>query len=80
MPVYLWEGTTRKNEEKKGELEAPDESAVRVMLRRQGVRPINIKKKPKDLLEDIPFFQEKVKEKDVVIFARQFATSYHSMP
>lgn len=74
MPVYLWEGTTRKNEEKKGELEAPDESAVRVMLRRQGVRPTNIKKKPKDLLEDIPFFQEKVKEKDVVVFARQFAT------
>ncbi len=74
MPVYLWEGTTRKNEERKGELEAPDESAVRVILRRQGVRPTNIKKKPKDLLEDIPFFQEKVKEKDVVIFARQFAT------
>jgi type IV pilus assembly protein PilC len=74
MPVYLWEGTTRKNEERKGELEAPDESAVRVMLRRQGVRPTNIKKKPKDLLENIAFFQEKVKEKDVVIFARQFAT------
>jgi type IV pilus assembly protein PilC len=74
MPVYLWEGTTRKNEERKGELEAPDESAVRVILRRQGVRLTNIKKKPKDLLEDIPFFQEKVKEKDVVIFARQFAT------
>jgi type IV pilus assembly protein PilC len=74
MPVYLWEGTTRKNEERKGELEAPDESAVRVILRRQGVRPTNIKKKPKDLLEDIPFFQEKIKEKDVVVFARQFAT------
>lgn len=74
MPVYLWEGTTRKNEERKGELEAPDESAVRVILRRQGVRLTNIKKKPKDLLENIPFFQEKVKEKDVVIFARQFAT------
>ena len=74
MPVYLWEGTTRKNEERKGELEAPDESSVRVILRRQGVRPTNIKKKPKDLLENIPFFQEKVKEKDVVVFARQFAT------
>jgi type IV pilus assembly protein PilC len=74
MPVYLWEGTTRKHEEKKGELEAPDESAARVILRRQGVRLTKIKKKPKDLLEDIPFFQEKVKEKDVVIFARQFAT------
>jgi len=32
------------------------------------------KKKPKDLLENIPFFKQKVKEKDVVIFSRQFAT------
>jgi type IV pilus assembly protein PilC len=74
MPVYLWEGITRKNEERKGELDVPDESAVRVMLRRQGVRATKIKKKPKDLLENISFFQEKVKEKDVVVFARQFAT------
>jgi type IV pilus assembly protein PilC len=74
MPVYLWEGTTRKNEERKGEMEAPDESVVRIQLRRQGIRTTNIKKKPKDLFEDIPFLQEKVKEKDIVVFARQFAT------
>jgi len=74
MPVYLWEGTTRKGEIRKGELEAPDESAVRIQLRRQRIKPESIKKKPKDLFENIPFLKEKVKEKDVVIFARLFAT------
>jgi len=74
MPEYLWEGLTRKKETKKGEMEAPDEGAVRTQLRRQGIKPVSIKKKPKDLLENIPLFQQKVKEKDVVIFSRQFAT------
>ncbi len=74
MPEYIWVGLTKRKEEKTGEIEAPDEAAVRIQLRRQGIRPSSIKKKPKDLLENIPFFQEKVKEKDVVIFARQFAT------
>ena len=74
MPVYLWKGTTKKGEIKKGEMEAPDESAVRIQLRRQRIRPGSIKKKPKDLLENIPFLQQKVKEKDIVVFSRQFAT------
>ncbi|MBN2284066.1 MAG: type II secretion system F family protein [Deltaproteobacteria bacterium] len=74
MPIYLWEGVTRKNEERKGEIEADDESAVRIHLRRQGIKTTTIRKKPQDLLEKIPFFQQKVKEKDVVVFARQFAT------
>ncbi|MBW2630741.1 MAG: type II secretion system F family protein [Deltaproteobacteria bacterium] len=74
MPVYLWEGTTKKGEIKKGEMEAPDESAVRIQLRRQRIRPGSIKKKPKDLFENIPFLRQRVREKDIVVFARQFAT------
>jgi len=74
MPVYIWEGTTRKGEKKKGEIEAADESSARIQLRRQRIKPESIKKKPKDLFENIPFLQQKVKEHDVVVFARQFAT------
>jgi len=74
MPVYLWEAVTRRGETKKGELEASDDGAVRVQLRRQGFKNITIKKKPKDLLENVQFLKPKVQEKDVVIFARQFAT------
>ena len=74
MPVYLWEGVNRKNEQKKGELEAADDSTVRIMLRRQGIKITSVKKKPEDLMEKFPLFKQKVKEKEVVIFSRQFAT------
>lgn len=74
MPIFLWDAETRRGERKKGESEAADEAAVRGQLRRQGFRSISVKKKPKDLLENIPLFKKKVSEKDVVVFARIFAT------
>jgi len=74
MPVYLWEGVTRKNELKKGEIEAAGELAVRTFLRRQGFKSLEIKKKPKDLTEYLPFLAGKVKEKNVVVFCRVFST------
>ena len=74
MAIYLWEGRTVKGELKKGEIDAADDSTARAQLRRRGLKNIEVKKKPKDLLEYIPFLQGKVKEKEVIIFARQFAT------
>jgi len=74
MPVYLWEGTTKKDEKKKGEMEALDEVAVRGLLRRQGYKLIEIKKKPKDLMEYLPFLQGGVNEKSIVVFCRIFST------
>jgi type IV pilus assembly protein PilC len=74
MPVFIWTGETRKGEIKKGELETTDEAALRGQLRRQGYKSITVKKKPKDLLEYLPFLQQGVSEKDVVVFARIFAT------
>jgi type IV pilus assembly protein PilC len=74
MPIFLWEAQTKRGEAKKGELDVTDEAAVRGQLRRQGYKSINVKKKPKDLLEYLPFLKQKVSEKDVVVFARIFAT------
>lgn len=74
MPIFLWQAETKKGESKKGEIDAADEAAVRGQLRRQGYKSITVKKKPKDLFENIAFFQPKVTEKDVVVFARIFAT------
>ena len=45
MPIFIWEGTTKKNEVKKGEMEAADEITVRGLLRRQGFKSIEVKKK-----------------------------------
>jgi type IV pilus assembly protein PilC len=74
MPIFLWEGVTKKNEVKKGEIEAADEVAVRGLLRRQGFKSIEVKKKPKDIMEYLPFLKGKIKEKNVVVFCRIFST------
>ncbi len=74
MAVFVWEGTTTSGEKRKGEIEAQDERAVRLLLRRQRITPSKIKTKPKDLFENISFLQPKVKTKDIVIFTRQLST------
>ena len=74
MPVFLWEATTKKDEVKKGEMDAADELTVRTLLRRQGFKSIEVRKKPKDLAEYVPFLAGRVKEKDVVVFCRIFST------
>jgi len=74
MPVYQWVGKNRKDEVQKGEIEAVSEEAVKAQLIRQRIMPTRIKKKPKDLFENVTFLQPKVKERDVILFARQFST------
>ncbi len=75
MPVYTWVGRTRDGAQKKGVLEAGSEAGVTAQLRAQGVLPVKIKQKPKDLSEIFPFLQQtSVKTKELVIFTRQFAT------
>jgi len=74
MAIFIWSAETRKGESRKGELEAADEATVKAQLRRQGYKSISVKTKPKDLLENIAFFKEKITEKNVVVFCRIFAT------
>ncbi len=74
MPVYVWKGIDSGGKKQRGELEAKDETAAQAILRRQRIRVVSIKKKWKDPLEDIAFFQPKVKTKDIVVFTRQLST------
>jgi type IV pilus assembly protein PilC len=74
MPVYQWIGKNRSNKVQKGEMEAQSEDAVRASLLRQKITPSRIKQKPKDLFDNIRFLQPKVKESDIILFARQFST------
>ena len=74
MPVYQWVGKNRKDEVKKGEIEAVNEEAVKAQLTRQRITPTKVKSKPKDLFENVSFLQPKVKQRDVILFARQFST------
>ncbi len=74
MPVYLWTGKNRSDVTQKGEIDAVSEEALKAQLVRQRITVTKIKKKPKDLFANVAFLQPKVKEHDVIIFARQFST------
>jgi type IV pilus assembly protein PilC len=55
-------------------MEAANEAAVRANLVRLRITPNKIKKKPKDLFENVSWLQPKVVERDIILFARQFST------
>jgi type IV pilus assembly protein PilC len=74
MPVYQWVGKNRNSEVKKGELEAASQDAANAQLVRQRITPTKIKEKPKDLFANVSFLQPRVKEHDIILFARQFST------
>jgi type IV pilus assembly protein PilC len=74
MPEYIWKAKTVAGNIISGEMSEVNESVVMTKLRKMNYSGIKVKKKPKDLLENVEFFQPKVSTKDVVIFTRQFAT------
>ncbi len=75
MPaIYIWKGKNLKGRTVKGEMEAGSPEQVKQNLARRKITSAKIKKKPKDIFENIKFLQPKVKEKDVIIFSRQFST------
>jgi len=73
MPTYKWEGKTLKGAIKKGEMEAPNEGAMRVHLRQQGIIPTKIISKGKEIKFSFPA-GKKVKQRSLAIFTRQLAT------
>lgn len=74
MSVYIWEGKNRRGEIQKGEMEAGNEAIIRSTLNKLRISPTKIKKKPKNLFENISFLQPKIKESHVILFCRQFST------
>jgi type IV pilus assembly protein PilC len=73
MPVYKWEGKTLKGVIKKGEMEAPNESAIRTHLRQQNIVPTKIVAKGKEVQFSFSL-GKKVKDRSIAIFTRQLAT------
>ncbi|MGV8075331.1 MAG: type II secretion system F family protein [Syntrophobacteraceae bacterium] len=74
MPVYIYKGLDRGGNKKKGDIEADNPTIARQLLLRKGLNIKSLKPKPKDLGEYVPMLQKKVKEKDLVVFVRQFST------
>ena len=74
MPVFQWEGRNRRNELQRGEMEALNAELVRANLAKLRITPVKVKKKSKDLFENVNFLQPRVRESDIILFARQFST------
>ncbi|MCB2181862.1 MAG: type II secretion system F family protein [Desulfobulbaceae bacterium] len=74
MPIYIWKGKNSYGEKRKGKLEAQSEAAALAQLKKIRITPTVLKEAPKDIFENIAFFQPKVTGKDVVIFTRQLST------
>jgi type IV pilus assembly protein PilC len=74
MPLFVWEGRTKGDQVRKGEMEADTEQEVRSNLARQGITPTKVKRKPKDFFANLTFLQPKIRQEDIIIFCRQFST------
>lgn len=72
MPlIFQWSGKTTKGALQSGEITANSKEEVIAYLRRQNIIPATITRKPKSLFT-LP--GGRVKDKDIVVFTRQFAT------
>jgi len=70
--TFIWQGINRKGERTNGEYKGVDEKSVKEALRRQGVNPTKLKKKPQ------PLFSfgsaNKIVPMDMAMVTRQIAT------
>lgn len=71
--IFAWEGTDRKGGRVKGELSGTTAALIKADLRRQGINPLKVKKKPKPLFGG-GLAKKKITPKDIAVFSRQMAT------
>ena len=68
--IFAWEGTDKKGKKVKGESNASNPAMVKADLRRQGIRPVKVRKKS-TLFSST---KKKILPKDIAIFTRQLST------
>jgi len=73
--VFLWQGRDKRGTKLKGQQIATTPNLVRAELRRQGINPISVKKKPKPLFGGAG---GRISAKDIAVFSRQLATMLKS--
>ncbi|MFO7594237.1 MAG: type II secretion system F family protein [Pseudomonadota bacterium] len=76
--TFIWEGSDKKGGKKKGEINAETLTMAKAQLRRQGVNPLKVKKKPKALFGSDAAKGKKITPKDIAILSRQIATMMSS--
>ncbi len=69
--TYVWEGMNKQGKRAKGEISGSTLALVKADLRRQGITPLKVKKKPKPLFGSR---KKKITSSDIAVFSRQLAT------
>jgi len=73
--TYVWQGLDKNGKKTKGEIQGSSQALVKAQLRKQGVNPTRVKRKPKALFGPK---KQKIKPGDIAIFTRQLATMMKS--
>lgn len=71
VDTFVWEGMNKQGKRAKGEISGSTMALVKADLRRQGITPLKVKKKPKPLFGKS---KQKITASDIAIFSRQLAT------
>jgi type IV pilus assembly protein PilC len=69
--MFVYEGTDKRGQKVKGEMSSTSDALVKATLRRQGITPVRVKKKPKPLFGG---GGKAISAKDIAVFSRQMAT------
>ena len=69
--LFVWEGMNKQGKRAKGEISGTTMALVKADLRRQGITPLKVKKKPKPMFGSK---KKKIKQADIAVFSRQLAT------
>ncbi|MBL3554946.1 MULTISPECIES: type II secretion system F family protein [Marinobacter] len=70
LQAFLWEGKDRRGNKSKGEVSGTNLALVKAQLRKQGIIPEKVKKKPKPLFGG----SKKITPFDIAMLTRQLAT------
>ena len=69
--MFVWEGKDKQGRSVKGEMSGASDAVIKATLRRQGINPIRVKKKPKSLFGA---GGKAINAKDISVFSRQMST------
>ena len=70
LEAFVWEGKDRKGNKTKGEMAGSNVAQIKAQLRKQGILPDKVKKKPKPLFGG----SKKITPFDIAMLTRQLAT------
>lgn len=73
--IYIWQGTDKSGNKTKGEIQSASQALAKAQLRKQGIVPSKVKRKPKDLFGPK---KQKITPGDIAVFTRQLATMMKS--